>query len=286
MNSTQPRQENGVRSAKAASTSAGANGSSGECSKAATASELALESKSVFGPLQPDQVSVGSFIGNMELGIAAWIHAGEILVALLKRDGKKVFNQIQEKCPWITANMLWSFYEIGMKRLSPHVLIVPRNAAVARRIAALPIELQERICSNGLDVVDDDYGTRRKRLAELTLQDVMRGCDGAKLRSVPDQVALIRSLNGKKIEPVYPGKPGSTPITVSRPAAAIALPAPVPADQTITAGAYRCVLDIESGRVTFDRVQGNAPPATWRLFMHPNKGKLECHFELRRPKPF
>lgn len=87
-------------------------------------SALEAASKASCGLLPPatdsdEATCIETFVRLVNEGIKAWTIAGEILVALVKMNGGKVFDKIIAQCPWMTTNLLWNFYKIGTHELWP-----------------------------------------------------------------------------------------------------------------------------------------------------------------------
>lgn len=230
------------------------------------------------------QKTAQAFVHLVDRGIQSWIAAGELLVVLVKERGAvKVFDQIRSECAWMTQSLLWNFYKIGTHELYPHAMIVPRNAAVSRRIASLPWATQKQICEKGLAVVDENGNGFVKKLADLDLRDITLAIGDNHIRSIADQKKIVKergdSLPAPRGKPrvIYPS-PSARPAAVSSVVCAPLLP-------TVSAGAYRVTLDLNTGEVRFDKHQGQFAPGWIKVMLAPDKGKLVGHFILLKPDP-
>lgn len=214
------------------------------------------------------EVDVEVFIGLVEKGIDCWVKAGECLESLVKERGVKVFSEIQKQCSWMTQSLLWNFYKIGTGEIYPWSLILPSNAAVSRRLAALPYGIQKKICDEGLDVCVDGSRTFRRTASSLTLRECRIALTSSGIRPMCEQASLLQKETKREV-------------TTKKELAKInniELPQ--------RCGVFCVRLNLSTGQIVWERFSGTSPFNATPVTLKPNKGKLEAYVALYRPKPF
>jgi hypothetical protein len=211
------------------------------------------------------------FVALVQKGIKCWEEAGALLVGMVKANGVVVFRRITDRCPWLTQNLLWNFYKIGMREIYPPVLIIPTNAVISRRLAALPYDKQKEVCERGLEVLTEKGDVELKPISSLRSEQVNIAIHGTKVRTPQEQIRAHRDRKE------FIAKPFTAPIPIQA--------CPVEKD-TITAGVWHVVLDLDTGRVDFYKHGGQPPICAVKVPLAPHKGKLQAHLLLMRPKPY
>jgi hypothetical protein len=83
-------------------------------------------------------------------GIEKWVKAGEMLVDLL--DNHQVtYEQLEEKCEGITADILKRFEQIGRRQIYPKLLV--NTSAGARKLSAMPYSQQVKYCNEPIPLL-------------------------------------------------------------------------------------------------------------------------------------
>lgn len=290
MNSTSPTASGAsVGNLSAKSASVGGNGSGRPLEKsrmtAPTSPSVSASKRSPESSPQEGD-SIFAFLDYVQTGILLWVKAGQILVRLVEKD-KGVFDKITAECPWMTTSLLWNFYRMGRRQLYPHVLILPSNASLSRRIASLPYEMQQKVCENGLEVLDEKGNGLVKKLAHCDSRDLALAITpGGQLRTIQEQRKFRErnedSLPAERGHPkvVSPARP-MTDLNYGKPIE----PCLTPLMPVVSAGAYRVELNLNTGEVRFEKHQGQFAPGWTKIMLGPNKGKLTAHFILMKPKP-
>lgn len=142
------------------------------------------------------------FVQQVEQGVVAWRRAGENLKAL-QDENKNTFREIMDKCPYMTLDVLWTFYRIGEGKLEPKVLLLPRNAGSAK-LLELPADKQRELVDHPIKVVcairDGKVIQTERLVKEMDKKQLLVAFNGTKLRSTSEQVETFKALNGEYTE--------------------------------------------------------------------------------------
>lgn len=138
--------------------------------------------------------TVEAFIAALNAGAASWIRAGEILVTLRNED-QAVFGKICHDYPFVTADILDVFYQIGIHTLQPMALLLPKQAFNAVR--QMRFDAQEKVITEPIEVVTRIAGDKpvviRKGVAKLTPDECRRALCRKGVVPVAKQVANLKA---------------------------------------------------------------------------------------------
>jgi hypothetical protein len=128
--------------------------------------------------------------------------AGEILVELVK-ENENTFEIIVRECPGITEPFLQALYRIGRGQLDPLLLQDPSPAAQRAVRLNLPIAEQRKLTTAKIEVARPGKNgggdtVVKKSLDELTQKEVSRVIGEKGIRTVKEQVAIIKNEQAAK----------------------------------------------------------------------------------------
>lgn len=121
--------------------------------------------------------TIDSFVNAINDGIKSWKRAGVILVELKRKD-PQVFVKIIRKFPLIKMSVLDVFYQVGIGKIIPDMLLLP-NYAAKQLLKKTPLEQQEFI-NNGVEI-----NGKRVAVAELSRREISQAFRVPK-KTIPD----------------------------------------------------------------------------------------------------
>lgn len=158
--------------------------------------------------VQPPANDIERFVQLVATGVAAWIEAGRLLVAMHRKD-EQVFRKIIGHCEWLTDDSLITFMRIGRTEMRPEVLLLKPN--IAAKFMRLGYSQQSKLLDSRVEVVVEPSTNgakplvQQKRAAELTGGDLDLILDGAKIRTPTEQdQELKRRSRVQRMETVAP----------------------------------------------------------------------------------
>lgn len=144
---------------------------------------------------QPEQSAaptIDKFLLLVQRGIDAWREAGAMLAAMVDSN-PNTYRDIMSKNPAVSVDMLLAFEKIGRKKIYPQLLL--DNSPGAKRLLALPYELQEKYCTSRVPVltgwVRGKPHVEEKSVQSLSGAEVERVFFNGGIRAVEEQKALL-----------------------------------------------------------------------------------------------
>lgn len=155
----------------------------------------------VASPLRCDvKPTVENFITALNAGSDNWVMAGEILVTLRNED-EFVFNKLCHDYPFVTPDILETFYQIGLHTLNPMALLLPRHAFNAVR--QMKVNHQDVVMCNPIEIVSRMAGDKpvvvRKGIAKLSPDECRRALSKKGPVPVERQIKNMMALTPKPL---------------------------------------------------------------------------------------
>lgn len=132
----------------------------------------------------------GELVAAIRSGMESWLKAGEIVVQMMDEDGLTV-EEIVENCPGVSDGVVRQFERIGRRMVLPELL--PATYAAASRLRCLPYGDQQRLLSDGVELLTDGGDKLRVHVANLTKLQCKQVFDGEVVRDIAGQKAWIES---------------------------------------------------------------------------------------------
>src|SRR5512133_1827607 len=102
------------------------------------------------------QTKAEQFIDLVMKGVECWMQAGELVAAAIDENANFV-DEVCDKCPDISPEMVYRVEAIGRKKLHPRLLL--NDTPGTRRLRNLPYSLQEKHATEPVRVLLPDGDT-------------------------------------------------------------------------------------------------------------------------------
>lgn len=133
-------------------------------------------------------------VAAIRSGMESWLRAGEIVVQMMDEGGMSI-EEIVDACPGVSFGVVQQFERIGRRMVLPELL--PATYAAAKFMRALPYADQQRLLTDGVELMTESGDTLRVHVASLTALQCRQVFDGEMVRGIAGQRAWVESEKTK-----------------------------------------------------------------------------------------